>query len=160
MKKILFSLMALIVAVAVTSCTGTVDEAGKVAEKMKTGQQLDPADYSTMIKYVGEYAEKMQPYVVEGTEGQYDAEKAKLAEEYPYVAEFRDCIAHTSLDQLSEEDMQLVNKYAGYIEFTAPEGTTIQTDPEAAGLEEATPEQPDGVVAGAVDEVKQTQEGF
>ena len=38
--------------------------------------------------------------------------------------------------------------------FTAPEGTMINTEPDAAGLEEAAPDSVNGVVAGAVDETK------
>lgn len=153
MKKILFSLMALIAAITVTSC-GDNQNADQVAEKIQKGEQLTQDDYTTMIKYVGEYAEKMQPYVVNGTGNEYETEMANLKAEYPYAVEFRDCLSKTPDAQMDEDNQKLIEQYAGYVEFTAPEGTTIQTDPEAAGLEEAAPATEDGVVAGSVDEVK------
>lgn len=153
MKKILFCMMAMIAAITFASCEATSNPE-QVAEKIKNGQQLEQEDYTVMIKYVGEYAEKMQPYVVNGTGNEYASEMADLKAQYPYVVEFRDCLAKTPDTQMDSDNMNLIQKYAGYVEFTAPEGTTIQTDPEAAGLEEAIPDTTNGVVAGSVDEVK------
>lgn len=160
MKKILFCMMAIVAAIAVSSCATSERRVEDVAAKIEKGETLDDEDYTTMIEYVGEYAEKMQPYVVNDTDAQYEAEKNALKEKYPYVDLFRDCIAKTPDLQMSEENMNLINKYSDYIMFTAPEGTTIQTDPEAAGVEVAAPETDNGVIAGAVDEVKETEKGW
>ena len=160
MKKILFCMMAIIAAITITSCGNTADDAAKIAEKIQNNETLEASDYTAMIKYVGAYAEKLQDAAVNGTDAQLNEEVTQLNAEYPYAELFRSCIAKTPITQFSDEDMKLIEKYAGYVEFTAPDGTQIQTDPNAAGLEEATPDTLNGVDAGAVDTVKVEEKGF
>lgn len=166
MKKIGFMLaMALFVAVGVTSCTGSSEKEDKaVADKIENKEKLTDADYSLIIDYVGEYAEKAQKYVdltingedpVEANEGM-----EKLKEEYPDLDLYRNCLKATPLDALSPDNLEKVKKYAGYIEFTAPEGFEISTNVKAAGVEVATPDEENGVVAGAVDTVGVSKKGW
>ena len=129
-----------------------------IAFKIENHEALTADDYSIMIGYVGEYAEKAQKYVdmqINGT----DLEEAaagmqKLNQEFPYLNLYRNCIRFTPSSSLNADNLEKVGQYAGYVEFSAPAGYTIQTDSEAAGLEEAIPATDNGVVAGAVDNVR------
>lgn len=158
--------MAVAVMIGLVSCGEGTDKKDKeIATKVVNHEALTPEDYSRIIKYVGEYAEKAQKYVdmkINGTDdGTADKELAALNAEYPYVDAFRGCLRQTSVSQLSEKDMELVHKYAGLIEFTAPADYNIETMPaQEAGVEMETPDTTNGVVAGAVDEVKQEMKGF
>lgn len=143
--------LAVFGAISFTSCngTGTQKEDNEICTKIQNKEALAPDDYTIIINYVGEYAEKAQDYVVNAPlDEEKTAEFDKLKAEYPCVDIYRDCIKATPLDAFTPEQMQLIEKYAGYIEFAAPEGFNIQTEPDAAGLEMQTPTTEDGVVAG------------
>lgn len=158
MKKINLLLSAALVAViGMTSCQESQEKKDRaIADKIECNEALSSEDYSRIISYVGEYAEKAQKYVDmqinnEDVE-EANTEMATLKEEYPLVDTFRDCLRATSLESLSPEDIEQIGKYAGLVEFSAPAGYTIQTNgPEDAGLEVASPDSVNGVIAGAVD---------
>ena len=160
MKKIGIMLMvAIFAAIGLNSCQESEAKKDRdVAFKIDSKEQLTQEDYSRIIEYVGEYAEKAQKYVDMQINDNYNAEAqagmTKLNYEFPLVDKFRTCLGETESSALSEENLKKVAKYAGLIEFTAPLNYTIQTDPEAAGLEEQAPETDNGVIAGAVDTVK------
>lgn len=152
MKKLSYiCMMALFAVFFLNSCGGT--DSGKdqeIANKIANKEALSPEDYTRMIEYVGEFAEKAQNYVV----GQSEEDSQKLAEltaEYPLLDVFRNCIKETPLDQFSASDLEIMQKYAGLDEFSVPEGFEIQTNAEAAGMEVAAPDSANGVIAGAVD---------
>lgn len=160
MKKIGFLATAALAAViGLSSCQGArenMDES--ISNKIENKQTLTSTDYTRMIEYVGEYAEKAQKYLdmqildTQSTEAKEGL--AQLNEEYPFVDEFRKAIATAPLTNFSEDNLNLIQKYAGYLEFSAPAGFNIQTNPEAAGMEVEAPDvNPDStaVVAGAVD---------
>lgn len=160
MKKIgILAAMAFMVAVGFSSCQERREKVDdEIAYKIENKEALTSDDYTRMIQYVGEYAQKMQPYLdlqINDTESVEAKEGiAKLNEEYPLVDAFRKCIAQTPLNDFTPDNLNLLQQYAGYLEFTVPDGFTIQTNPEAAGLEVEAPEgQPgsEGVVVGAVD---------
>ena len=165
MKKIgIFCAAALFAAASLASCQETSEKQEQnLSYKIENGEALTADEYSQIIDYVGEYAEKAQKYVDMQINGTDLAEAAagfkKLNEEFPFVSEYRTCLRFTPASSLSEENLEKVGKYAGYVEFTAPSGYTIGTDQEAAGLEVQTPDTDNGVVAGAVDEVKETDKG-
>lgn len=157
MKKIsIICLMAIIAAIGMSSCQESAEKKDRdVAFKIENNEALNADDYSRIIEYVGQYAEKAQKYVDMQINGE-DAVEAnegltRLAGEYPLLNTFRNCLKETPADKLSEDNLKEVGRYAGYIEFSAPQGYTITTDPEAAGLEVAAPEEENGVIAGAVD---------
>lgn len=162
MKKIgIICAMALVALAGLSSCQETSERHEReIAYKIQNKEALTDADYAMMIDYVGEYAEKAQKYVdmqINGTDLQEASEgMMKLNGEYLYLNEFRNCIRFTPVSQLNEENLNKVGEFAGYVEFTAPSGYTIQTmGPKEAGLEVAAPEEENGVVAGSVDEVKE-----
>lgn len=149
-----FCVMAFFALICFSSCQESTEKKDKViAYKIESNEALSPEDYTRMIEYVGEYAEKAQQYVV--GDSQEDSENlAKLAQEYPLLDTFRNCIGMTPLAKFSDTDKELIAKYAGLVMFTPPMGYTLQTDPEAAGLEVATPDSANGVIAGAVDSLE------
>lgn len=156
MKKIGLMMVASIVALfTMVSCggAGTSAEDRAIEQKIENGEELTSEDYTHIINYVGEYAEKAQEYVVNGGEDANE-ELAELNEEYPLVDTFRECLKITPLDKFNGDNLKLIGKYVGYIEFSAPNGYMIQTDANAAGMEVATPDSANGVVAGAVDTTK------
>lgn len=155
--KSIKTLMAMffVAMLGLTACQQTEDRACQdVADKIKSNETLTDDDYTRMIEYVGAYAEKAQPYVVNDSSTQMQGELDALNKEYPLVQLFRNCIKTTPLDKLSADNQALIQKYGGLIEFDVPEGMTLQTDPQAAGLEVAVPDSANGVVAGAVDQEK------
>lgn len=166
MKKIgIICMMAAISAIGLSSCQESAEkQENTIAIKIENKEALTPEEYSTMIDYVGEYAEKAQKYVdmqINGVDlSEAAAGMTKLKAEFPYLDTYRDCIRFTPASSLSPENLEKVGKYAGYIEFSAPSGYTLQTNPEAAGLEEQSPAEPNGVVAGAVDDVKVEDRGW
>lgn len=156
--------MGAVSAIGLSSCQetsekGAAELAYKVEHLSDNNGTLSEEDYSTMIDYVGEYAKKAQEFVDMQINGENLSEAAagmaKLNEEYPYVNVFRNCIRFTPSSSLSKENLEKVGEYAGYVEFTAPSGYTIQTmEPDDAGLIEQTPTDDNGVVVGAVDNEK------
>lgn len=161
MKKIgIMCAMALLGAVGMGSCAESSEKQEQnIAYKIENHESLSAEDYSAMIDYVGEYAEKAQKYVdmqINGENLQEAAEgMAKLNEEFPLLTVYRNCIRFTPSSALSAENLEKIGKYAGYIEFSAPSGYTMQTaSPQDAGLIEAAPDSTNGVVAGSVDNVK------
>lgn len=157
MKKILLiCVMAIAAGSMLVSCQESAEKKDRaVAYKIENNEALTTDDYARIISYVGEYAEKAQKYVDMQINGENVAEAQagmdRLKAEYPLVDEFRNCLRVTPVANLSEENLQEIGKYAGYIEFSAPAGYDIQTLPGEAGLEEAAPAEENGVVAGSVD---------
>lgn len=145
-------------AIALTACQETSERSdANLVNKIQNHEALTAEDYSRLIEYTGAYAEKAQPFVdmlINDQEAEGQAGLDKLNAEYPDIDLFRNCLKRTPASKLSENDLQEVAKYAGYIEFSAPVGYEIVTNPDAAGLEVAAPATDNGVVAGAVDEVK------
>ena len=158
MKKIrTIAACAVMALIGLTACQETSERACQdVANKIESNEMLTNDDYTRMIEYVGEYAQKAQEYVVNDNSEQLQGVLEQLQKEYPLVDTFRNCIKNTPIDKFDADNMALLQKYAGLTEFTAPEGMTLQTNTEAAGLEVATPDSGvnNGVVAGAVDEEK------
>ena len=156
MKKLgIICFMAILAAFGLNSCgggRGTEAQDQAIADKIENGEDLTSEDYSRMINYVGEFAQKAQPYVVE-TNANASEDLATLRDEYPYLDTFRECLETTPVDRLSDSNLEEVGKYAGFIEFSAPIGYTLTTNAEAAGIEMGVPDSANGVVAGAIDTV-------
>lgn len=162
MKKTLSFVMAAIAALFMMTACSNADEAAAVAKKIQAGETLTAAEYTTVIDYLGNFAEKAQPIQDEINNLPYGDPKAaafqkqldELKEKNTYLELFNSTLAKAPQAQLGADNVALVNKFAGYEWFTAPDWATIQTNPEAAGLEmEAPSNDTNGVVAGAVDEL-------
>ncbi|MDE6234731.1 MAG: hypothetical protein K2M56_03150 [Muribaculaceae bacterium] len=162
LKTLKVLLLAMIVGVMATACSNST-EAEKVSEKIEKGEALTPADYTVIIDYMGRFAEKAQP--IQDNINNLPAEDpkavpfqdqlTKLKDEYPLLDSFKGVLDKASASEVGADNVQLVDKYAGYEWFSAPDWATINTDPAAAGLIMETPSNDtNGVVAGAVDEEK------
>lgn len=166
MKTIRILLLAIVAGLMVVACSNR-EEAVKVAEKIQKGETLTQGDYTCMIEYLGKFAEAAQPIqdninnlpYGDSKAAEYQKELDDLKAKNEYLTLFNNELAKTPQATLGAENVQLVDKYAGYEWFTAPDWANIETDPEAAGIEVQTPPtDTTGVVAGAVDEVKVVDE--
>lgn len=132
-------MMAVAAVILLASCSERNEKLDKtLAYKIESKEDLTDADYTRMIKYVGEYAEKSQKYVDDLINGE-NLEEAqagldKLKGEFEYLNTFRDCIKTTPMDKFSAENVELLNKYKDYIEFSMPLSMSVQTDPVQAGV--------------------------
>ncbi|MDE5774574.1 MAG: hypothetical protein K2H86_09000 [Muribaculaceae bacterium] len=161
MKTLKMMLCLVLVCMGISACSNQ-DEAANVAKKIESGATLDQADYTVIIKYLGDFAEKAQPIQNQINNMSSDnPEASKLAEEVEnmrasnkYLDLFNDCLKKATEAEVGADNVNLVNKYAGYEWFTSPDWATINADPGVAGMVVETPEagQDTGVVAGAVDQ--------
>lgn len=163
MKKLnLLSLLAIFAVVALASCSSTPKEDELVAQKLEQGQTLSDQEITTLINYVGEYAKKAQGEVddeVNGTQVQQaQVDMEKLNEEYVYIPVFRKYLENLDFTTLSNENIELIRKYAHYEEFTIPPRMDFSVDPavKSAGVEVETPASgtDSNVVATGVEEAK------
>ncbi len=163
MKKCFSILFAALAAVIMFASCSKADQASEVARKIEAGDTLTQAEYTTVIDYLGDFAQKAQPIqdkinnLPYGDPQATDLQKelSALKEKNGYFDLFKSVLESAPQSSLGADNVALVNKYAGYEWFASPSWATIQTDPEAAGLEVQTPDSDTtGVVAGAVDELK------
>lgn len=162
LKTLKVLLLAMVAGLAITACNSS-SEADAVAKKIEQGETLTQSDYTVIIDYMGQFAEKAQPIQDQINNLPAGDAKAqpfveqfdKLKASYPLLEKFTGILDKASAETVGADNVALVDKYAGYEWFTSPNWATIQTDPEAAGLEVQMPENDsNGVVAGAVDEEK------
>lgn len=153
----------LLATVGFASCTNQ-EESAKVAQKIEKGEVLTQGDYTTIITYLGEFAEKVQPIQnqINNMESnnpesmKLTEEVSKIRDEHKYLDIFNKCLGATTEEQIGADNVALVNKYAGFEWFDAPDWATIETDADVAGMVVETPEvdTDTSVVAGAVDELQ------
>lgn len=163
LKKMSVLLGIMLMLVGVAACSNK-EEAARVAEKIEQGKTLEQGDYTTMISYLGHFAEKAQPLQNRINDMSSDNPQAgRLAESIdslkkanPYLELFAGRLDAATESEVGADNVKLVNKYAGYEWFNAPAWATVTEDPGVAGMVVETPPagQDTGVVAGAVDEEK------
>lgn len=165
LKSLKVLLLLMVAGVMFTAC-GTKSEAERVNEKIEKGEALDQADYTVIIDYLGKFAEEAQPIqdninnlpAEDPKAAPYQQELDKLKENYPLLKIFNETLGKTTQAQVGEDNVALIGKYDGYEWFTAPGWATINTDPAIGGIELESPaNDSNGVVAGAVDELKVTE---
>lgn len=163
MKKTFRLFLIALAAIFITAACSRADQAADVAKKIQVGDTLTEAEYTTVIDYLGRFAEKAQPIQDQINNLPYGDAKAtalqqqldEMKSKNTYLELFQSTLSRTSQAQLGADNVALVNKYAGYEWFTAPDWATITTDPEAAGLEMTTPTSDStGVVAAPQEELK------
>lgn len=116
-----------------TSVALSPEQQQNVAERIEKGQPLTDKEFLGVIRYVGEFAQKAAPFDGEedydnaGSKGAKEAAESieKLKAEYPYYDIYAKYVENTPLDKLSKEDMELINAYAYYQSFNAPNGYTL-----------------------------------
>ncbi len=162
LKTLKVLLLAMLVGVAATACN-SASEADAVAKKIEQGETLSQSDYTVIIDYLGSFAEKAQPIQdninnlpAEDPKAQPFVEQFdKLKSSYPLLAKFTSVLDKASAEEVGQDNVALVDKYAGYEWFTSPSWATINTDPGIGGIEMQSPSNDtNGVLAGAVDEEK------
>lgn len=163
MKKTLRLLLVAVAALFIATSCSRADRAADVAKKIEAGDSLTHAEYTTMIDYLGHFAEKAQPIQDQINNLPYGDSKAtalqkqldEMKSQNTYLELFQSTLSRAPQAQLGSENVALVNKYAGYEWFTAPDWAMISTNSEAAGLEMAVPSADStGVVAAPVEELK------
>lgn len=125
MKKVMTFMMMAVVCLIMASC-GSKNDAKSVADKIASGEALTEADYSTMIDYCSNYAEKAQPYfniinsaadpaskeVADATN-----ELANMATEAVYLDTFRTALEKADPKQLGEENLKKMEKFSSLEAF-------------------------------------------
>lgn len=165
MKKIhILITLALMAVFGLMSCghkTEIEKKADSVAEKIDKGEPLTELDYNVMIQYVGDFAQKAQPFddSIINEKGIDDAQRQldSLKEKYPLVDKFRNSIHDALVADLGPDNVTLINHFGHYIEFTIPAGMSVGSgDFGVGGMEVATPPAGDsnGVIAGGIDTVE------
>lgn len=159
MKKLTLMMLA-IVALVMASCS-TKDEAQNVAKKIEASEPLTEANYTVILDYLGDFAEKAQPIQDKinnsnSDNPDYASQLASLKAQYPLVDTFNEAIEKANANVLGVDNMALLNKYAPLEWFTAPTWFTDMPDPDVAGEIVETPPagDSDGVIAGAVDQAE------
>lgn len=154
-------MLTVIAAFGLSSCTEPRErEEEAIAVKIQNKEKLTDKDYTVMIEYVGNFAEKAQPVIEDIINGNNVEEAQKqldvLKAEYPAVNLFRDCIKLSPASAFNADNLALLQKYGNYIEFTMPLSIAYQTLPGTAGLEIQTPQDSaNSVVAAPVLEAKE-----
>ena len=162
MKVIRIMLVMIVAGFLAVACSNK-EESAKVADKIEKGETLTQGDYTTIIEYLGKYAEAAQPIQdkinnlpaedpkVEPLQKELDA----LKSDNKYVAIFTETLGKASQSELGAENVALVDKFSGYEWFTSPDWAEESTLPGVGGIELESPASDTaGVVAGAVDEIK------
>lgn len=141
--------VALLMVMMVVACGSKVPTPEQVAQKIDNKETLSESDYTSMIDYCGEYAEKAQSLfdVInaqpnDSTEAAVKAtsDMAALYAKYPYLDMFRTALANTDVTALGKDNEKKVNEYAKYQAFPLPggEGADLQ-NPDVVGMIEQTP---------------------
>lgn len=174
MKKLfIYATMALFTAAGFSACSNSGKEGNEkeiskdsaLVVKIDNKEDLTAQELSSIIDYVGEYSMKAQKYLdilnMDPNNAEAKTELTKLQGEYPFVATYRTCISQTPLNKLTEENKKLINKYAGYLEFTAPAGYEVQTNGNgAAGFIVDGQIQDSTLTVSPVDSVKTVEKGW
>lgn len=155
MKTIKLLLIAAIAIIA-TACSGS--QAEQVNQKLTKGEPLTQDDWTVVINYLGNYAEKAQPIqdaIDNATSGSDEStrkaeELAQLTQDNPYLEAFNSALAKSTKEEVGAANAALVDKYASYIWFNSPSWATIQTDPNVQGMIEEMPATTDTAAAGVV----------
>lgn len=112
------------VCIILASCSGKEDYK-TVAEKIASGATLDQKDYSTMIDYCADYAEKAQPYFDiinsnDETNKEYidaSGSLAEMASKAIYLDTFRQALFAANADELGEANVKRMDELSKYEAF-------------------------------------------
>lgn len=154
--KIMKVFAALALVLLMGACGGG-DKAGKVNEAIQSGAQLSEQDYSVMIDYCGEYAEKaqeMQDKINTLAPESQEAvsllgDLASLSGKYPYLKVFSDKISSATQAEVGEENVAKINKLAYLTWFASPEWADVAQNADVEGSIVDMPQADSaGVIAG------------
>lgn len=143
--KTLFLFLIMVLTVGLVSCSN--DRAEDVSRKISEGQTLSQDDYRIIINYLGEYAEKAQPIqdaidalpVGSDEAFQKSTELADLAAKYKFSDVFSTALGRATAAEVGSDNVKLVDRYAPYFWFTAPDWATVNGDSDIEGFIEDMP---------------------
>lgn len=156
--KMMKALGVLMLVAVMASCGSKIPSAQQVASKIDNGQQLSQEDYTAMIDYVGEYANKAQGYfnTINSQPNDSTAEYTKAADEmaalyqkYPYLDTFRKCLASADMSQFDTANQELINQYVNDESFPLPvgEGAALMNPQVQGDIEQMPNNDSTGVIA-------------
>ena len=150
MKANIFTALCVLACFCLLVACGSVNPTPEqVAQKIADKQPLTDADYSTMIKYCGDYAEKAQTYydIINGqnvtpTETQQaTSDLASLYAENKYLDAFSAALYAVDESQLGKENVEKVKKYSSLQAFPLPGGAgKALENPAVVGMIEDMPD--------------------
>ena len=149
-------LMIGLIGLIMASCSSS-EEAKRVNDRITDGETLTQEDYSVIIDYLGNFAEKAQPLqdAIDNLPADSEEAEAKTGEladlrlKYPYYDVFNRVLSRSTKAEVGEDNVAKTDAYAKYFWFTAPDWASVETDPEVAGLIEEMPS-PDSTLSDEV----------
>lgn len=167
MKKIKLLLLAILSVAAssfVASCSNS-EEAGKVADKITRGEVLTQSDFSILIDYCGDFAQKAQTIQdkIDNLPDNDPALKAldsdltALKSEYPHTGLFFKTLKASTPEEVGSENVKKVDGYSSLIWFDAPEWAETLSPSGDAGLIETTTPADSNIIAAPELELHETR---
>ncbi|MDE6408983.1 MAG: hypothetical protein K2K81_01880 [Muribaculaceae bacterium] len=163
MKKLMTFMMMAVMCLIMASC-GSKNDPKAVADKIAAGEPLTEADYSAMIDYCADYAQKAQPYFnilnsgVDTTSKEYaDAtnELATMATDAVYLDAFRNALFSANAQQLGEKNVKKMEEFSSLEAFPISDiSNTGMMNPNVVGdIEEMPASDTSNVIATGDGEV-------
>lgn len=122
MKKVITMVMMAVVCLIMTSCKTDADYKS-IADKISAGEALTESDYSMIIDYCADYAEKAQPYFDTLNSGANTDSKAyidatnALADmnaKAVYLDTFRNALYSATAEQLGESNVKKMDSLSKF----------------------------------------------
>lgn len=143
--KIMRMLSVLAVGLLMAACGSK--GADSVEQKIKDGAELSQSDYTEMIEYCGKFAEQAQSIqdkinslpATDPAQGTLTDEMATLSDKYPFLLSFSNKLANVTKEEVGEKNVELINKYAPLMWFSAPEWAAIPDNTNVDGFVEEMP---------------------
>lgn len=148
MKNIAKLLMALlVVAFGMTACGDNAKEDAAVAAKIEKGETLSQDDYKVMVDYCVDYAKKAQEYqnkldafaADSQQNAEYTEKLAELTERDNYATLFFTALSKATPEEVGEENVKTVNRYAAYDYFVAPAWAQLDSTTNVTGYIDEMP---------------------
>lgn len=156
-------MMMAVMCLIMASC-GSKNDAKAVADKIAAGEPLTEADYSTMIDYCADYAQKAQQYFnvlnsgADTSSKEYaDAtnELATMATDAVYLDAFRNTLFAANAEQLGEKNVKKMEEFSSLEAFPISDiSNTGMMNPNVVGdIEEMPASDTSNVIATGDGEV-------
>lgn len=149
MKNVMKAMSALLMVVLFVSCGSKPPTPEEVYNKIQNKENLSQVDYTVMIEYVGEYAQKAQADFnkINAAPSTDSSEYIKafgnlsdLYQKYPYLDSFRSALYKVPDGMLDEQNQEIALKYANDESFPLPAGLGVEIEnPDVQGMVQDMP---------------------